>query len=439
MKLTFWQIIPIGMMLFSSFFGAGNLIFPPALGQAAGSNALVSTIGFILTGVGMPLLGIVAIAKSGSDNPNTLASRVHPKFGMVVTVLSALTIGPLFAIPRTGAVSFDMGLRNFIPLEYQFFSLLIYSFLFFLATFFLSINPGKIVAWVGKILSPLLLGTMAILIGCAFINPMGEAMKPTGSYVSAPFFRGFEDGYLTMDLLAALMFGGMTIDAIRAFGVKDEKDIEKTCIYSGVIAAVFLSFIYASLAYMGVTSVSVIGMVENGGIALAAISKHYLGFLGSVVLAFIIFFACLTTSIGVTASVAAYFTKILNGKVQYDRIVAAICIFSFGVANVGLTNIISLSIPLLSGLYPIIIGVILLPFFDKLFGSKQSVYRCSMFFMTLFSILTAFNAAGIHFAGLERILVEYLPFFTVGFGWVMPALVGALIGYVFGKKKYYER
>ena len=297
MQLTFWQILPIGMMLFSSFFGAGNLIFPPALGQAAGEHAALATIGFILTGVGMPLLGIVAIAKSKSDNPNALADRVHPMFSMVVTVLAALTIGPFFAIPRTGAVSFDMGIRNFLPSEYQIIGLAVYSFLFFLITYFLSINPGKIVAWVGKILSPLLLGTMAILIGCAFIDPMGSATKPIDGYVETPFFQGFQDGYLTMDLLAALMFGGMTIDAIRAFGVKDDKDITKTCIYAGFIAAIFLSIIYASLAYMGVTSASTIGISSNGGVALAAIAKHYLGLSGSIVLSLIIFFACLTTSL----------------------------------------------------------------------------------------------------------------------------------------------
>ena len=247
-NLTFWEILPVGLMLFSSFFGAGNLIFPPALGQAAGDHFWSAAIGFCVTGVGMPLLGIIAMALTKNDNPNALADPVHPNFAKIIVMLAVLTIGPLFAIPRTGAVSYDVGIRPFVPEDYYTAGLAIYSLFFFIVTYVLSINPSKLVDWLGKVLTPMLLLSLAVLIINVLLAPMGPMQPATGSYINLPFLSGFQDGYNTMDLLATLLFGATVINAIKLKGITDDRLLTKICFYSGLIAAFFLSLIYVALA-----------------------------------------------------------------------------------------------------------------------------------------------------------------------------------------------
>lgn len=426
--LTFWEILPVGLMLFSSFFGAGNLIFPPALGQAAGDHFWLAAIGFCVTGVGMPLLGIIAMALTKNDNPNALADPVHPVFAKIIVMLAVLTIGPLFAIPRTGAVSYDVGIRPFVPEDYYTLGLAVYSLFFFIITYFLSINPSKLVDWLGKVLTPMLLLSLAILIVNVLIAPMGPMQAATGSYVTIPFLSGFQDGYNTMDLLATLLFGATVINAIKLKGINDDRLLTKICVYAGLIAAVFLALIYVALSYTGATSVSILGISPNGGVALADIANYYLGSAGNVVLCLMIFFACLTTSIGLTASAASYFTKVSKERVQYQRFVVAICVFSFAVSNVGLTNIISFSIPVLCALYPIIIALVLLGVTSKLFNADKHVYRCCLFFTTIFAILDGLKAAGIKLASLETVLSSTIPLYADGFGWIVPSLFGAVLG-----------
>ena len=292
-NLTFWEILPVGLMLFSSFFGAGNLIFPPALGQAAGDHFWSAAIGFCVTGVGMPLLGIIAMALTKNDNPNALSDPVHPNFAKIIVMLAVLTIGPLFAIPRTGAVSYDVGIRPFVPEDYYTTGLAIYSLFFFIVTYVLSINPSKLVDWLGKVLTPMLLLSLAVLIINVLLAPMGPMQPATGSYINLPFLSGFQDGYNTMDLLATLLFGATVINAIKLKGITDDRLLTKICVYSGLIAAFFLALIYVALAYTGATSVSILGISPNGGVALADIANYYLGAAGNVVLCLMIFFACL--------------------------------------------------------------------------------------------------------------------------------------------------
>lgn len=427
-NLTFWEILPVGLMLFSSFFGAGNLIFPPALGQAAGDHFWSAAIGFCVTGVGMPLLGIIAMALTKNDNPNALADPVHPNFAKIIVMLAVLTIGPLFAIPRTGAVSYDVGIRPFVPEDYYTAGLAIYSLFFFIVTYVLSINPSKLVDWLGKVLTPMLLLSLAVLIINVLLAPMGPMQPATGSYINLPFLSGFQDGYNTMDILATLLFGATVINAIKLKGITDDRLLTKICVYSGLIAAFFLALIYVALAYTGATSVSILGISPNGGVALADIANYYLGAAGNVVLCLMIFFACLTTSIGLTASAASYFTKVTHEQVQYQRFVVAICVFSFAVSNVGLTNIISFSIPILCALYPIIIALVLLGVTSKLFHGDKRVYRCCLFFTTIFALLDGLKAAGIKLSALETILGNTIPLYADGFGWIVPSVCGALLG-----------
>lgn len=427
-KLTFMEILPIGLMLFASFFGAGNLIFPPALGQSAGVNFLPAAAGFCTTGVGIPLLGIIAIGLLRASNPEALALPVHPKFAKALIVVTVLTIGPFFAIPRTGAVSFDVGILPFISAENYDLGLALYSLFFFVVTYFLSVNPSKIVDWVGKILTPLLLISIAILVVQVFMNPMGEPQQAGGYYASMPYLKGFQEGYYTMDLLATMLFGTVVIDSIKVRGISEGSVLTRTCIMAGIIAAVLLAAIYFSLTYTGATSVAVFGVSDNGAIALSSIANYYMGTAGNVVLCLMIFFACLTTSIGLTVSAGSYLEQVLKYKMQYQRIAAIICIFSFAVSNVGLTKIISLSVPVLCLLYPIVIVLVMMAFMPV---KRACVYRSTLAFTIVFAIIDGLNAAGMPMKTAEALFKDVIPFYSAGFGWFVPSIVGLVVGILY--------
>lgn len=427
-KLTFMEILPIGLMLFASFFGAGNLIFPPALGQSAGVNFLPAAAGFCTTGVGIPLLGIIAIGLLRASNPEALALPVHPKFAKALIVVTVLTIGPFFAIPRTGAVSFDVGILPFISAENYDLGLALYSLFFFVVTYFLSVNPSKIVDWVGKILTPLLLISIAILVVQVFMHPMGEPQQAGGYYASMPYLKGFQEGYYTMDLLATMLFGTVVIDSINVRGISEGSVLTRTCIMAGIIAAVLLAAIYFSLTYTGATSVAVFGVSDNGAIALSSIANYYMGTAGNVVLCLMIFFACLTTSIGLTVSAGSYLEQVLKYKMQYQRIAAIICIFSFAVSNVGLTKIISLSVPVLCLLYPIVIVLVMMAFMPV---KRACVYRSTLAFTIVFAIIDGLNAAGVPMKTAEALFKDVIPFYSAGFGWFVPSIVGLVLGILY--------
>ena len=427
-KLKPSLIIPIGLMLFSFFFGAGNLIFPPVLGQMAGENIGWGMLGFCLSGVGFPLLGVLAVAMKKSDNPDAIAMPMHPLYARAVTVLCALAIGPLFAIPRTAAVSFDTGISALLPAAFDGFGLPLYSAFFFILTYFFSINPSKIIGNIGNFLSPMLLICLAVLVVCVLVNPTGSLQMPNPEFTTTPFFRGFQEGYNTMDLLAAILFGSITIKAIEAQGITDKAVLTKLCSYAGLIAAFFLAIIYVALAYTGALSINVFGIIPNGATLLSKICTYYMGFGGQIVLALIIFFACLTTSIGLTTAISGYFAELSNNRIQYERLVLFISVFSLFVANFGLENIIHFSIPVICMLYPIIIALVILNIGRVIIHDDPLTFHLCLTLTTIFAIFDGLRVANIRFMALDNFLAQNLPLFDIGFGWVVPCFGGIALG-----------
>lgn len=360
-------------MLFALFFGAGNLIFPASLGQNAGENLWPAAIGFLITGVGLPLLGIIAMSFSGSRNLQELAARVHPLYGVFFTSLLYLTIGPFFASPRTGTVAFEIGISSFVSESSQQLALFIFTLLFFLVVLFFSLKPGQLVDTIGKMLAPGLVSLIAILLVTAFVNPMGEFQSPQESYSDGAFLTGFLEGYNTMDALSSLVFGIIVINAIYAMGVTSKKDILRTTIKAGSIAILLLGTMYVGIAYLGAISTQVLPIFDNGGPVLSGAASHYYGTFGSVLLAIAIILACLTTAIGLTVANAQYFHSLMP-KFSYKTYVIFFVTITFAIANFGLTNIITYSVPILMFLYPLAIVLILLTFLSPLFKHAQLVY-----------------------------------------------------------------
>ena len=424
------DLLTLGFMMFSVFFGAGNLIFPPALGQAAGTNTLPAMLGFMTTGVGLPLLGIMAIALAGGEYVQLLKRRTFPWFATALLIILYLIIGPLFAMPRTGAVSFEIGIRPFVGAGDVTLPQVIYTALFFGASYYLSLNPNKLIDRVGKMLTPALLVVLVILFLRTFWSPMGAVLDPTGVYLESPYAQGFQDGYQTMDLLATIAIGALVVNAVRYRGVTDTRTIGKACLTAGLITVFLMACVYGSLAYLGATRVTALGHSENGGQLLAEAVRIFFGAAGNVLLALIIILACITTCCGITSSAAMFFHKLFKKKVSYERLLLFSTIFSFGASNIGLTQIIALAVPFLVAIYPLVIVFVILSLFDRFIGWRKSIYQGAVLVTFAFSLTDAMHAAGFGSAALYEMLAAHVPFYGVMMGWVCPAVAGAVLGFI---------
>lgn len=441
-KLTFKESMFIGSMLFGLFFGAGNLIFPVHMGQESGSAVFWANLGFLVTGTGLPFLGVIAIGVSKTSGVYELAERIGKKYALVFTVLLYLVIGPFFALPRLATTSFEIGLAPFIQAKQQHVFLVIFSILFFFTAWWLSRRPTKILDYVGKFLNPAFLILLGILLVLAFIHPLGAIDQATvqPSYQEHAFFTGFTQGYNTLDALAALAFGILIVTTIRNMGVTKPSEIAKDTIKSGAISIVLMGIIYTLLAYVGTMSLGGFALSSNGGIALAQIADHYLGTYGSILLALIVILACLKTGIGLITAFAETFTDLFP-KRNYIVFVTLASALACLVATVGLTNIIQISLPVLMFIYPLAMTLILLVLVGPLFKQRPAVYRMTTYFTLIASILDGLNACpdGIKQTSFVKTLLDfatnYLPFFKLGMGWIVPALIGLVIGLIWSMVK----
>ncbi len=433
--LSVGSSLVIGSMLFGMFFGAGNLIFPVHMGQEAGSSLWTANLGFLVTAIGLPFLGIVAMGISESSGLFSLASRIHPTYSKIFTILLYLTIGPAFAIPRTATVSYQVGVAPFISEANQTMALAIFTFCFFAVAIALAMNPGKLMVWIGKVLNPIFLVFIAILGVVVVAHPMGNPMDflPTGAYADHAFFKGFTEGYNTMDALAALAFGILVINSMKELGVTEPKEIAIGVIKSGIVVVVLMAIIYSELVYVGASSLGSMKLSANGGIALAQIADFYFGSMGGLFLALIVTVACLKTAIGLTTACSETFEGLFPNSVGYKTYVYIFAGVSFLVGNVGLTQIITLAIPVLMFLYPLTITLVLLTLISSTFGHRQEIYVST----TVCAAIAAFGDACAavpeslqQTATIQNILSIYkqLPFFEVGMGWIVPTVIGFVAG-----------
>lgn len=431
-ELSKRETITVGLMLFALFFGAGNMIFPPALGQAAGTSFWVAILGFIITGVGLPLLGVIAVGLGGG-NLQTLASRVHPVFAIVFTFIVYLSIGPFMAIPRTGTVTYEMGVLPFLSEEWKtsWIPLFVTTIVYFAITYWLSLNPSKLVDRIGKMLTPALLIMIAIMFIGAFVKPLGDVGAPTGAYLeSSPFVKGFLEGYLTLDALAAMVFGIVVTTAVKARGITDKKKLTVSTIKAAVIAAIGLGLVYVVLGYMGATSYS-LGQSDNGGQILTSIVQQLFGPFGNVVLGLAVTLACLTTSVGLVTACGRFFSEQIPG-VSYKVMIVILSVFSAAVANVGLTQLIAISVPVLMAIYPIAIVLMLISFLHTVFRGYRSVYVGAILLTAAVSLVEGASMMGLPVQSITLLYGKILPLYSQGVGWIVPALAGGLLGYIWG-------
>ena len=426
-NLTKKDLLFIGLMLFSLFFGAGNLIFPPFMGEAAGNKTWIVLLGFSITAVGFPVLGVIAVAKSGGLT--NLAKRVNPIFATIFTILIYVSIGPGLGIPRAGSLPFEMAVAPYLSENISLrIALFIYTLIFFAISYWLSLSPNKLVDRMGKVLTPALLLLILVMVIGSFMKPLGEYGVAVNGYETSSFFKGFLDGYLTMDTIAALNFGIVIAVAIRSKGVNDDKKVVSLSIKAGVIAGIILAVIYAMLAQLGATSGGRFGVTENGAQTLTNITTYIFGKPGAILLALIFTLACLTTCVGLITSCSQYFST-LTKKISYENWVRLLTVFSMIIANMGLTKILSISEPILNAIYPISIMLIVLSMFNSIFKDNKYIYGLTILFTGIVSIIDAIGQIGLSNVSLVK-LISYLPLYNEGLSWIVPAIVGIMIGLI---------
>lgn len=436
-RLSLTETFAVGSMLFGLFFGAGNLIFPVFMGQSAGANVWKAIIGFLITGVGIPLLGVASLGMSRSDGLLELSSRIGKRYGVFFTCALYLSIGPFFAIPRCASTSFSVGIKPLVSDGTAKWLVWVFALVFFAAVLWFSLRPGKILTWVGKILTPMFLISLALLAVTALVKPMGSVsgLSPEAAYVNNSFFQGFLDGYNTMDALASLAFGIVVVNAIKGLNVKEPSAIAGNTITSGLFGCAIMAFIYAALAIIGAQSRAVYPLAADGGEALYVIATHYFGSVGGIILAVTVTLACLKTAVGLITSCGETFCEMFPKGPEYKFWAIGFCVISFFISTVGLSAIIGWSLPVLMLLYPLAMTLILLALFGRLFSNDRAVYVS----VTAFTFVSAlFDFVKALPLGLPKTKVcaaiinvgELLPFADLGLGWVCPAAVGLIIGLI---------
>lgn len=434
-KITVRQTLVVASLIFGVLFGAGNLIFPVHLGQLAGAHWLGASSGFLISGVLLPLMALLAISITCSDGIYDLARPNGHFYALFFLIFVQATLGPLFAMPRTATVPYTIGFAPHLTAGSNTLGLLIYTGIFFALVFGLTSTEAKITDLIGKILNPVFLVLLFIIFAMAFISPMGQTQTTpvTADYVSHAFTSGFLQGYNTMDILGCLAFGVAIISAIKELGLQDTKKISWTMAKSGFIGIMGIAIIYLCLIWMGATSLHQFKIADNGGITLAQIAHYYMGFAGDALLATLTTVTCLTTAMGLAAAFSEDLHRLFP-KVSYRLFLFLNCALSFLVANLGLDKIIAWSLPVLMFLYPLAITLTILGITSPLFKTDPVVYRITTGLTIIPAIFDLVNnlpeaLREMSFAqSMINFAHQYFPLFSLGFAWIPFALTGFIIG-----------
>lgn len=398
--------VVIGFALFAMFFGAGNLVFPVYLGKTYGSNFWPAILGFVLTATGLPLIGILAGVKAGGSA--NIMSVLNRRFSVCISIALALCIGPLFAIPRTAATTYEMAIRPLIPERYC----IVFYCLYFVVNMFFVMKPSAIVDVIGRVLTPVLLVALGILVIKGIINPIAE---PIDTVSANAFSRSLLEGYQTMDGLGAMLMSNIVLSTLIQKGYKNKRQIRSLVTKAGIIAIGALALVYGGLVYMGSQMSGIIpGDVEKVQLVIE-VARRILGEKGSLILGVCISLACLTTAIGLSSTVASCFERVSLGKMKYNTNVLWISILSIGIATLGVDRIVSLAVPVLGVLYPVVIVLISLTLLGR-FVKDDRVIAGTVYVTFAVSIVDTLNIFG-----LKR-FTSFLPFAADGFAWVVPAV-----------------
>ncbi len=417
-KLTTKDQIGFGLMMFAFFLGAGNWIFPPMAGYLSGENMPLAVFGFLMTAVGLPLLSLLAIAKvrGGSD---ALAWALPPALRTLFGLAIYLILIPMFGMPRTALVAYEMGVQPFVDSS----ALLLggFSVLYFIVAIAMAFSRGRLLDVVGQMLTPVLVVLVAVIGWSVFFNPIGDSGVAVDAYATAPVLQSFVDGYQTMDALAAIMFGILFLDILRRKGVTEEASQRTALLRGGFIAAAGLSMVYLILFKLGANAHGIATEPSNGGAIFAQYVAAQFGVAGQVMLAFVIGIACLTTAAGGLSAFGSFIESKWPAVGYRNGVLGAgiVCIL---VANIGLEMLLGISLPPLFVAYPIGMSLVLMNLWGERNPQPKKSTRIVLAVATIFALLD-----GAKIAGVDMSSFNWIPGFEYGMAWVIPTTMAALI------------
>ncbi|MGG7178090.1 branched-chain amino acid transport system II carrier protein [Clostridium paraputrificum] len=415
MKKSTKDFLVIGFALFAMFFGAGNLIFPPYLGHAVGDQYIVAMIGFIITGVGLPLLAILACSK-GDGTFETMASKIGPKFSIILATVLFIAIGPMVGIPRTAATTYEIALNPLFPNLSPFISMVIY----FAINLFFVLKRSTVIDTIGKYLTPTLIVILTFIIIKGAIFPIGEIISSGSTSV---FSNSLIEGYQTMDALASLLFATIITASISAKGYSKEEIVPMT-LKASFVAVIGLAFVYGGLTILGAQTTTLTSPDIGKTSLLLIISKEILGNIGTTIIGIAMSLACLTTSIGLLTAGSEFFEKVSKGRLSYKFNALLISLISIIIGSLGVDNIIVISGPILNILYPVAITLIITTLLDKFLTNVKAV-RLGIYTSLFLGIL----------GEIPAINLSFIPLSNLGFAWVLPTVISIFIGYLIFNKE----
>ena len=422
MKKKLLDTIIIGFALFAIFFGAGNLIFPPYLGVTAGENWGIATLAFLISDPLLSIIAVMVVAALGGSALN-VGRRVHPLFASALAAICVLLIGPIFAVPRTGASTHEIFVQSYFPSAPQW----ITSLVFFGIVLWITYKENSVMDAIGKYLTPILLFILFCIFVAAIVQPDATFATTDGTGLVA---QGFKEGYQTMDVLGAPLLAGVVMKDITRRGYLNKKDQFRMMFGVGIVAFILLALVYSTLAYSGASMSTVIDSTAQRAAMLTTIVKNLLGSWGQLAMGLAVCFACLTTAIGLTTTCGQYFEEVSKGKISYKKTILVTVAVEFIISLVGVDSLINLAVPVLTFIFPIMIALILFSAFDK-YVPYDWTYLGAVIGAGIVGLVQGINTLsqllGGNLLGDAVKLIGTFPLATYGLEWIVPTFVGALI------------
>ena len=422
------DIIICGFALFAIFFGAGNLIFPPYLGVISGNNWGIANIAFLLSDPLLPILGVIVTALLGGQATD-LGKRVSKHFSIIIGAISIILIGPLFAVPRTGATTHEIFVQSFVPSAPQW----ITSLIFFGLTLYIAIHSHTVIDAIGKYLTPILLFILLLVFIAAVVQPNASFQTTTSTGL---FSQSFKEGYQTMDALGAALMAGVVISDLTRRGYTEKKEQHQMMFGVGIVSFILLALVYSSLTYAGATVSTVYDSTIQRPALLIGLIEQLLGSFGKVAMGIAVSFACLTTSVGLITTCGHYFSTLTNGKLEYKKIVVVSVVISFLLSLLGVDALLQLAVPVLSAIYPMVIALIFLSIFDRyiVYNWTYTGAVVGAFFIGGIQAIHLFSQMqGGNFLSELAAWTNTLPLNQFGFEWLVPAIIGSVVFTIFSK------
>ncbi|NQQ99686.1 branched-chain amino acid transport system II carrier protein [Streptococcus suis] len=430
-----------GLLLFGMFFGAGNLIFPPALGVLSGEHFWPAILGFVVSGVGIAVIALIVGTLNPKGYVHEISRKISPLFATVYLVALYLAIGPFFAIPRTATTAFDMGIAPMLEGQNTQLWLFVFTALYFFIAYLISLNPSKILDSIGRILTPVFAILIVILVVLGIVKyGQTQPLAASAAYsASQAFGTGFIEGYNTLDALASVAFSVVAVTTLKQLGFSSKKEYISTIWAVGIVVALAFSALYVGLAFLGnhfpVPADVLASDTHKGVYILSASTQAIFGPSAQLFLALMVTVTCFTTTVGLIVSTGQFFNDRFP-RLSYKVYATIFTLIGFGIANLGLSKIIAFSIPVLLVLYPITICLVMIIIVNKFVPLSVYGMQLTVGVVTVMSLVEVVAGQ----LGLEPVKAFFaaLPLSQQSLTWLLPALVGIVLSLFLPNKQESE-